>query len=161
MAKKTLQPKYYEGIGRRKSSTARVRLYVLAKESELSLSEAKIKKGEIFVNTKNITTFFPSEIEKKRYTLPLSLTENEKRFAISVHIRGGGKSSQLDALILGLARALEISDKTYRQFLKKTDSLAETLVSKNDEKSEPVVKRGDKSRVQNVNLFNEVPSNCP
>lgn len=124
MAKKTLQPKYYEGIGRRKSSTARVRLYVLAKESELSLSEAKIKKGEIFVNTKNITTFFPSEIEKKRYTLPLSLTENEKRFAISVHIRGGGKSSQLDALILGLARALEISDKTYRPILKKDGLLS-------------------------------------
>lgn len=124
MARKATQTKYYEGIGRRKSSTARVRLFVLTKETEVALGEAKVKKGEIIVNKKPAAAFFPSAIEMKQYMLPLTLTENEKRFAISAHVRGGGKNSQLEAFILGMARALEKSDKSYRPALKKEGLLS-------------------------------------
>lgn len=119
MAKKTSDLKYYEGVGRRKSAVARVRLYISAKEAEVTIGESKIKKGDIFVNRIPIEKYFVGKTAKKIYDEPFELTEARERFAVSVVVKGGGKSGQLGATVHGLARALERTSKEYRSVLKK------------------------------------------
>jgi len=120
MVKKTKDLQYYEGVGRRKEAVARVRLHLLAKDKTVSVDGAKIKAGEVLINKKPANLTFSSVMEKTVYSAPLTLTQNENRFAITIMLRGGGKSGQLDAISLGLARALEKVDKeTYRLILKK------------------------------------------
>lgn len=120
MAKKTKNLKYYEGLGRRKEAVARVRLYIVGKDNSITLDGNKIKAGEITVNKKPADLTFPAAVEKNTYLAPLKLTQNESRFAGAILVNGGGKSGQLDAIALGLARALEKVDKeTYRPILKK------------------------------------------
>ena len=124
MAKKTKDLKYYEGTGRRKEAVARVRLYLVNKGKIATVSDLKIKQGEIFVNKRPIGTLFPALAEKNYYLTPLKLTDNENRFAISIIIRGGGHSGWLTAIVHGLARALEKADRdSYRPILKKAGLL--------------------------------------
>ena len=111
---------FYESVGRRKEAVARIRLYITDKEKVVSVQTDKIKQGDIMVNHKLIQDVFPSLLEKVQYLKPLKLTNNESRFAISIVVKGGGKTSQLDAIIHGLSRAIEKVDKeTYRPILKK------------------------------------------
>lgn len=119
MAKKTTNLKYYEAVGRRKTAIARVRLYILNKEKEVELKGLKIKKGEIVVNKKPAAEYFSILLKENLYKKPLELTNNIDRFAITVMVKGGGVNSQLEAMILGIAKAIEESDKTLRPILKK------------------------------------------
>lgn len=119
MAKKTSK-EYFEAIGKRKSATARVRIYPVQKGKEVGVYSQKIKAGEIFVNKKSITQVFPHSYEKNKYNTPLELTQTLEKFAISIVVKGGGKTGQLEAIIHGLSRAIEKFDReTYRSLLKK------------------------------------------
>lgn len=119
MAKKTKSLQYYEAVGRRKESVARVRLYILGKDKTVSVNGIKGKGGEFIVNKKPIDILFGSSYEKKLYKMPLILTNTEDRFFVSVLVRGGGRTGQLEALIHGLAQALDKVDKdTYHPILK-------------------------------------------
>lgn len=120
MAKKTKNIEYYEAIGRRKSAVARVRLYIPVKEKTVTVGTIKIKAGEIFLNRKPLAQTITLERDRNYIVLPLNLTSNLDRFAISIITSGGGRSSTLDAMVHGISRALEICDKeTYRPILKK------------------------------------------
>lgn len=120
MVKKTKTVHYYEGVGRKKESVARVRLYVPDKEKTVTLKGNKIKQGQIVLNFKPIDEYFPSLAEKVSYLKPLHLTESVDRFVVSILVRGGGKKGQMDALQLGLSRALlKTDEKTVRPILKK------------------------------------------
>ena len=120
MPKKTKGIQYYQSVGRRKEAVARVRLYITTKEKTASVQGLKIKSGEIYVNKKPITKLFSSPADQNRYLKPLTETKNEDRFAISILLKGGGRSGQLDAIVMGLARALEqVDKKQYRPILKK------------------------------------------
>jgi small subunit ribosomal protein S9 len=125
MVKKTKNLKYYQAIGRRKEAVARVRLYLVGADKTATLKKEsddktmKIKQGEIYVNGRLIREVFPTEQEKQRYLFPLKITNNQDRFAISILVKGGGKTGQLEAIIHGLSRALELVDKEeYRPILK-------------------------------------------
>ena len=114
MAKKN-NLRYYEAVGRRKSATARVRLYFNAKEKEVNIGDLKIKKGEIIVNKKPIAEYFGKHINKDTYLIPFTLTNSQDRFAVSAQVKGGGFRGQLDAIRLASSRALvkkDESDKT-------------------------------------------------
>lgn len=117
MAPKGKKLSYYEAVGRRRSAVARVRLYMGAKTKKLKINSAA-KKGDIFVNDMPIEDYFPSDVYKKQYMLPLTVTDSEKRFMISIITNGGGKHGQMEAIKLGLARALELADEENRQKLK-------------------------------------------
>ncbi|OGK20616.1 30S ribosomal protein S9 [Candidatus Roizmanbacteria bacterium RIFCSPHIGHO2_02_FULL_37_13b] len=120
MPKKSTALKYYQAIGRRKSATASIRLHLATKEKEITFGDKKVKKGEIYVNGQPIDKYFSGESNKVEYLTPLKLTDNLDRFAITVKVVGGGKAGQLDAIVLGISRALEKVDKaTYRPILKK------------------------------------------
>ena len=110
---------YYEAVGRRKTSTARIRLYVV-KEESITLKGKEIAKGVMVVNDRPVESYFPGEVLKKMYMEPFRTTNTMNRFVISVKTNGGGLYSQLGAVIHGISRALEKVDKEkFRPILKK------------------------------------------
>lgn len=108
MAEKKTTAKLYTGTGRRKTSVARVFLYA--------------DKGDITVNGVEIDTYFTTESDKIRWAKPFHLVgiaHPKAKFSSTIRVMGGGKSSQLGAIVHGLARALCSSNPEYRQILRK------------------------------------------
>ena len=94
---------YYEGIGRRKSATARVRI-------------TESSKHVFVVNELNIDEYFKSDNQIKVAKEPLEIIK--QKFSITVKVQGGGMSAQSEAVRHGLARAIEKFDGTLRAELK-------------------------------------------
>ncbi|MBI5449135.1 30S ribosomal protein S9 [Candidatus Gottesmanbacteria bacterium] len=110
---------YYEAVGRRKESSARVRLYVV-KENAVSVQGKELEKGTMIVNGRPVEQYFPGEVAKKIYQEPFRTTNTVSRFVVSVQTTGGGLSGQLGAVLQGISRALEKVDKEkFRPILKK------------------------------------------
>lgn len=103
---KSSKEDYTFAIGRRKSSTARVRLY----EKDAIVAGATIHKGEMIVNSKTCLAYFGKDKEVICKE-PLNITNKGNMFAVSIKVSGGGKMGQLDASILGIARALDKFDR--------------------------------------------------
>ena len=117
--KETSSVSYYEAVGRRKESSARVRLYVV-KETSVTVNGQTIEKGAMVVNSRPVEQYFPGEVYKKMYQEPFRTTNTVSRFAVSVKASGGGLAGQLGAVIHGISRALEKVDKEkFRPILKK------------------------------------------
>lgn len=93
-----------QAVGRRKESVARVRLL----------------KGQspITVNGKAISTYFSGMVAQKMYSKPFELTKTMGQFTGTIKVLGGGTSSQLDAVVHGISRALERVNKEFRPALK-------------------------------------------
>jgi small subunit ribosomal protein S9 len=122
MVKKIKDIRYYEAVGRRRESVARVRLYIVGKDKTALVNGVKMKAGEMVVNNRPIQLVFPSLREKVLYVSPLKITQSEDRFVVSAIVRGGGKNGQINALVHGLTRAIEKTDKNaMRPLLKKAD----------------------------------------
>lgn len=91
----TKKDKYFEAVGRRKCSIARVRLFEGGKE-----------KGEMLVNEKNAADYFPTEEIRTLAKSPFKITKTVKEFYTTVKVCGGGMKSQAEAIKLGVSRAL-------------------------------------------------------
>ncbi len=98
--------KYWEGVGRRKSTTARVRIYKAT------------DKGSKLVNDKPIDSYF-SNLEIDYIEYPLHVVGMNNDFVYSVKVRGGGTTGWKDAIRLGLARALIKFNPDYKSILRK------------------------------------------
>ncbi len=94
----------YQGLGRRKSSVARVTL--------------KPGTGSVIVNGRPIEQYIPSAAVRLDVFQPLELTDNTKSFDIVINVQGGGISGQAGAIRLGIARALLEVNSDYRKPLK-------------------------------------------
>ena len=94
---------YFEGVGRRKSSTARVRI---TKGS-----------GKFIINERTLDEYFPTERDNKTVTAPLHVLGNQSGYDISVLVKGGGVIGQADSVSLGLARAILKMDPELRMEL--------------------------------------------
>ncbi len=103
--KKEKTSRYFEAVGRRKTSVSRVRLW----EDE---------KSGIIVNGKDFLSYFPTIGLRHLAEGPLKETEFFKKVRIEAKIKGGGISSQAGALAHGIARALEKFQPTLRKPLK-------------------------------------------
>lgn len=123
MKKKTKTIKYYEGVGRRKSSVARVRLYIASSSKKAIVGKREMDKGEIIINETDWKKYLPVATWQKLMLRPFELTGSEDRFAVSIKVSGGGKNGQLGAIIHGLSRALLLVDEGYRPVLKKAGLL--------------------------------------
>jgi small subunit ribosomal protein S9 len=121
---------YYEGIGRRKTSTARVRLYLGGT-------------GNMIVNDKAGQEYFSREQDYRRLLELLTSTGTEGRYNISVRVGGGGVTGQADAVRMGLARALVKVDPSYREVLRRGGSLTRDARAK--ERKKPGLKRARKA----------------
>ncbi|HEY1037327.1 MAG TPA: 30S ribosomal protein S9 [Candidatus Paceibacterota bacterium] len=98
--------KYIQANGRRKTSTARVRITPATKQS-------------VTVNGKDLNEYFKTLSLQVTAVEPISKSGIEQKFVITAQIVGGGVSSQAQALSHGLARAIEGYDKNLRGTLKK------------------------------------------
>ena len=121
---------YYEGIGRRKTSTARVRLHTGGT-------------GAITVNDKPADVYFGRQMDVMNIVTPLKLVGAENRFDISVRVAGGGETGQSDAVAMGVARALIISDPELKSVLRKAGYLTRDARAK--ERKKPGLKRARKA----------------
>ncbi len=104
---KAAQKDFVFAIGRRKSSTAEVRLY---KKDAIVWGGTPVKRGEFVVNNKSALEYFGKGLDKV-YGEPLQITGMGDKLAVSIKVRGGGKKGQLDAAVLAIARALDKIDK--------------------------------------------------
>jgi small subunit ribosomal protein S9 len=97
---------YYEGKGRRKESTARVRIMTGT--------------GNFIVNEKSIEAYFTRLGDIDQIYAPLhAVGENPTNLDISVVVKGGGVTGQTDAVQLGVARALLAMDPELKPTLRK------------------------------------------
>lgn len=97
---------YYYGTGRRKSATARVRLY-------------KGKGNRIVVNGQKSDYYFNPAYLAEKIIEPLKTAGMAKDFDISAKVSGGGMAAQADAVRHGVARALVAFDVNFKTTLKK------------------------------------------
>ncbi len=103
----------YYGTGKRKSSTARVRLLPGA--------------GQVTINKRDLNDYFRSETQRTMIRYPLAVTDNLGKFDIRAIVSGGGTSGQAGAIRLGIANALlqfnaELRPKLKRVGLLRRDS---------------------------------------
>jgi len=108
MAKQTT---YFEGLGRRKTAIARVRIM-------------RADTTAVTVNQKDLNEYFPHEALRKD-VLSVLATEDAgiEHYTISAKVLGGGISSQAEAIRLGIARALVKEKADRRSPLKKAGFL--------------------------------------
>ncbi len=122
---KNTKKDYIFAVGRRKEAVARVRLYKTVKDG-LMWGQTSIKKGEILVNEKPVSDYFGGEVSRHLYTEPLRLTNTHQlNFSCTIKVAGGGPSGQLQAVIAGIANALnKLDTEKHRPILKKRGLLA-------------------------------------
>lgn len=121
---------YYEGLGRRKTASARVRLYPGGD-------------GTILVNNRPADEYFSRDSDLKHLAEPLVATNNAGRFNVTVLVQGGGVTGQSGAVRLGIARALLKADPEYRPTLRKFGLLTRDARAK--ERKKPGLKRARKA----------------
>ena len=126
-----MQGVYYEGVGRRKEATARVRLYT------------GDSPGTFVVNGKPAETYFPRLGDMRQILEPLQSAGLEDQFYVSVLVKGGGTTGQVGAVRHGLARALLKSDPNLRSLLRKGGFL--TRDARVKERKKPGLKRARKA----------------
>jgi small subunit ribosomal protein S9 len=123
---------YYEGIGRRKRASARVRIYPDADAN-----------GTFTVNDREVKDYFPRFGDYRILTGPLVDTELMGKVDVTVLIEGGGVTGQTGAVRLGLARALVKYDENLRGELRNNGHL--TRDARVKERKKPGLKRARKA----------------
>nr|WP_272482650.1 30S ribosomal protein S9 [Mycoplasma todarodis] len=120
----------YRGLGRRKSSTARVII--------------KPGKGEFKINGRDSLDYLMSTILLQDAEQALVITETKGTFDIRVNVKGGGLSGQASAIRLGIARALLQASADYRPTLKKAGLL--TRDARIKERKKPGLRKARRAR---------------
>ena len=102
---------YFYALGRRKSSTARVRL--------------QGGKGTISINGKSAEEYFAgSEYLMNELQKPFAVLQQENKFDITAVVAGGGHASQIDAVRLGISKALALMNEDLKSTLKRAELLS-------------------------------------
>jgi len=101
---------YFYGTGRRKTSTARVRLLPGGT-------------GKVLVNRRSIDEYFERPALVMMAMQPFEITSNVGKFDVFVNVRGGGKSGQAGAVRHGISRALLQMSPDLKTILKRSGFL--------------------------------------
>ena len=107
VAKKTNEA-YFYAVGRRKTSVAQVRLYV----------DEKATDNDLIVNDKKFKDYFPTISLQNNFLTPLKAVGMQGKFRMTVLVRGGGVTGQVEAVRLGISRALVVFDGELKKTLK-------------------------------------------
>lgn len=118
--------RYFEGIGRRKTAVARVRLFTKGDR-------------EFLVNAKPLTAYFPLFFLQEVAAAALKKMKVQDKFRIVVHTRGGGIHAQAEAIRHGSARALVAFNLEFRKRLKRAGYLRRD--SREVERKKPGLKK--------------------
>lgn len=101
---------YVFAVGRRKTATARIRLYA--------------GRGESHVNEKQLQAYFTMvPMMDVLLDRPFAATQTSGKYYISAKVNGSGVHAQFEAMLHGVARALVKVDPTFKPLLKKTGLL--------------------------------------
>ena len=101
---------YFYGLGRRKAATARARLYK--------------GKGTVTINDKPAAEYLDgNKTLLAEITDPLALVNKQKEFDVTILVKGGGLAGQVDAIKLGIAKAITVGHADLRSTLKKAEFL--------------------------------------
>jgi small subunit ribosomal protein S9 len=98
-------PTTFTGTGRRKTASARVRIWVGS--------------GQLTVNGKPLAQYCPTQDLLTKALAPLHTLDKVQHIDASIRVQGGGAVGQAEAIAHGLARALEQMDAGLRPVLKK------------------------------------------
>jgi len=121
---------YYEGIGRRKESTACVRL--------------SAGNGKFTINEKEFAAFFTRMGDLEDTMRPFGAVGQEAaKYDVSVHINGGGTTGQTESVRLGIARALQLINAEWTSALRKKGLL--TRDARVKERKKPGLKKARKA----------------
>jgi small subunit ribosomal protein S9 len=126
----TTSGQYFEGVGRRKEATARVRIYPGGS-------------GNVIINDKDGNEFLPRLGDLDLALAPLRVAGLEAVYNVSVKVSGGGITGQTSAITLGLARALLKVDPELRSALRKAGLL--TRDARVKERKKPGLRRARKA----------------
>lgn len=132
MDKATDFGRYIEGIGRRKSASARVRIYTENRGN-----------GSFIVNGKDAKEYFPRIGDFDKLAKPLSDNGLLGKVDVTILVEGGGITGQTDAVRLGLARAIVAYDENLRPSLRENGHLSRDPRVK--ERKKPGLKRARKA----------------
>ena len=108
--KKGKGAKYFEAVGRRKTATARARLF-------------PTKEPMFMVNNKKIEDYFPLVQMRQIAGSPLEKMNCSDKFKVLVRVKGGGLNAQSEAIRLSIARALSLFNPHFFKQLKKVNYL--------------------------------------
>lgn len=97
-------------VGRRRSAVARVRLYNPT-SGKVMLGGVELKRGDTIINNKPINEYFKFFALAPLYNKFFVDTDAAGKYVFSAKVAGGGLAGQLDAVILGMARALDRLDR--------------------------------------------------
>ena len=120
---------YYEGIGRRKASTARVRVMNGT--------------GGFTINERSLEDFFTRTGDIQAVLSPLEAVGRRNSLDVTALVQGGGVTGQTDAVKLGVARALLKLDPDLKPALRKSGFL--TRDPREKERKKPGLKRARKA----------------
>lgn len=118
--------RYYEAVGRRKTATARVRIFTRGDKS-------------FVINDKPLEKYFPGAIFKSIIEAPLVKMNIVDRFKITAVVKGGGINAQAEAIRHGIARALVMFNLDFKKRLKKSGYL--TRDSRMKERKKPGLRK--------------------
>ncbi|MDJ1645552.1 30S ribosomal protein S9 [Mycoplasma phocimorsus] len=121
---------FYRGLGRRKSSSARVIL--------------RPGTGKFIINKRDAKAYLNSDIFIKDALQPIVLTETVGKYDINVNVSGGGLNGQAGAIRLGIARALLEISEDFRKILKPEKML--TRDARVKERKKPGLRKARRSR---------------
>lgn len=121
---------FYEGVGRRKASTARARIFSGGS-------------GTITVNNKPAADYFPRQGDLRAVVSPLQATSTDKSLNVTVTVKGGGVTGQTGAVRQAIARALLKMDENWRKTLRTGGLL--TRDAREKERKKPGLKRARKA----------------
>lgn len=125
-----MSERFFEGVGRRKASTARVRLFPGGN-------------GLVTVNDKPGRDYFPRIGDYEAVTAPLRTIGQDGKFNVAVKVSGGGTTGQAEATRQGVARALLVMNEDLRKPLRRAGFL--TRDSREKERKKPGLKRARKA----------------
>ncbi len=100
----TAKKQYSWGLGRRKTSVARVRVAP--------------GEGRVMVNKREVKNYFCTERRLNDVLKPLEVAEVKGKYDVFINVKGGGDTGQAGACVLGIARALIKADPELEQKLR-------------------------------------------
>lgn len=120
---------YYESTGRRKTATARVRVFPGGN-------------GQITVNERAATEYFPRPGDMDKVMGPMRAVQMDGRVNVTIHVMGGGQTGQADAVANGIAHALVKYNAELRPVLRQGGYLSRDPREK--ERKKPGLKKARK-----------------
>lgn len=131
VTKKTKKLEFFSGTGRRKRSVARVWLFD--------------EKGDFTINDKPAKDFFTDAEDTLEWVKPfhaVGVSHPQAKFSASIKVHGGGPKGQVEAVRLGIARALIAYDASFKAILRSSDLV--TRDSREVERKKPFLTKSRK-----------------